>query len=116
MSEEDLVKQIIAIVLAAFLGGSGIAGILFYFARRSLEKKLEEAEKKSAARRAMKIKRFQNEDEWQHANGRVIFWLYNQAMGSDSRDHLKDAFDELQHVEAQKKELDRQALAELEQE
>lgn len=54
------------------------------------------------------------DDELQHANGRLFFWLYKAIITGNHNGDLEKAFERLQEVEQKKKDLDRRIIAEAE--
>lgn len=103
-------------VIGALVGGSGLCGLLFFFLRRYIEKKLGGVEEEEQKRRAARIRRTQIEDELHHAYGRLFFWLYRAVITGNHNGELDDAFQDLQNIEQHKKKLDREIIAEREQE
>jgi len=101
-------------IIGAAVGGSGLVGLLFFFLRRYIEQKLTGAEAEDSRRRELRIQRTQIEDELHHAYGRVLFWVHRYIETNQHNGELQKAFETLQEVEARKKELDRQIIAQAE--
>ena len=110
-------------IISAVVGGSGIVGLLFFFIRRYLEKKIiarenEERvlkEKKDAARQKAvkeKTRRVQLDDELQHCTGRLFFWIHKAVVDGTHNGELDSAWKNYQTAEKNKKDFDRQILAE----
>ena len=110
-------------IFSAVIGGSGIVGLLFFFIRRYLEKKLiarenEEKihkEKREAAKKKAveeKTRRVQLDDELQHCTGRLFFWLHKAVVDGKHNGELDAAWTNYQNAEKEKKDFDRQIIAE----
>lgn len=107
--------ELIWSIIGAVVGGSGLVGLLFYFLRRYIEQRLKTVEDDEDKRKAVRVRRMQIEDELHHAYGRVFFWMYRAIDTGSHNGELKSAFEKLQEVEAKKKALDREIIAESEQ-
>lgn len=103
--------EVISIILSAFIGGSGFAGILMWLLRRYIEKRLEKAEIASVQRRKRRILAAEIEDELQHAYGRMFFWIYHWAKTGRKSAEFDIAFSALEAAEKKKKEFDRHITA-----
>lgn len=103
---------------AAVLGSGGAFGVAVYFARRWVEKRLEQAEKGAETRRSDAAKRYELNDEYEHARGRLLFWIVHGLKKFDpDREYfngeLQKAFEDMEACEKRLKELDRRQLARL---
>jgi len=116
MYTNDFKWLIISAVVSGIIGGSGIAGLFFHFLKRYIERKLQKAEADADSRLQIRIKRMTIDDELQHAYGRLFFWLYKAVVTQNHNGELEKAFEALQEVEQKKKDLDRQIIAEAENE
>ena len=78
---------IVSGIIGTIVGGSGITGMVFFFIRRYIENKLklkedkakaEEQEKKDEQhkRRELAVRRMKVDDELQHCEGRLFFWIH----------------------------------------
>lgn len=105
------INEAIKTMVFAVLGGSGMVGLLFFFLRLYLEKRLNEKESEEDHRKALRIRRMQIEDELHHCYGRVLFWLVRFAQTGHHNGELDNAFAKLEKAEAKKKELDREIIA-----
>lgn len=111
-------NEVFIIVITAVLGSGGVIGLLFWYLRSYIEKKLHEEEQKRDGRQEMRMRRLKIDDELQHAYGRCFFWLH-KAITTEQQDNNKElekAMNKLKEVEDKKKELDREIIAENEQE
>lgn len=104
-------KEILTAVILAVVGGSGIVGILFFFLRRYLEKRLKTNEDKEKRQRDIRIRRMQIEDELHHCYGRLLFWLYRAVTTNTHNGELDAAFANLERAENKKKDLDREIIS-----
>lgn len=127
ISSTDVEYLIISGVIGAVVGGGGITGIVFYFMRRYIENKLnaKDEEKKKietkrlkdeARKKEQRIKRMRVDDELQHCEGRLFFWLHKAIVTGSHNGDLEEAFKAYQSAESEKKELDREIVAENEYE
>ena len=103
--------NLLTTIAAACLGSGGVVGIFFYFFRRYIERRLQKSEQAAEQRRLEKLKRLEIEDEIQHAQGRMFFWLYKAIVTGEHNGDLEEAFDSLQAAEEKQKQLDRKILA-----
>ncbi|MDR1160162.1 MAG: hypothetical protein LBK69_06000 [Syntrophomonadaceae bacterium] len=106
-----MTNNVLQIIIAAVLGGSGIIGIALYFIRRWLEQKLSASEEVRALRTQNRLLRARLEDELHHAQGRVLFWLHRAIVTGTPNGELEEAFNALQTVEGKIKEHDREIVA-----
>ena len=109
------------IVTTIIFGSFGIFALASYFTRRWVEKKIERAENAARERREQARARYRLNDTYMHCVGRVLFWLVHGAKKSDPthayyNGELQSAFDSLVRCENDLKELDRQQLAEINEE
>lgn len=103
--------ELIGIIAGAVLGAGGIVGVFFYFLRRSIEKRLVLAESEAEKRKELSHERAIIEDKLCHAYSRLFFWMYKAIIDGKSNGELKKAFENLETVENQKKDLDRNIIA-----
>lgn len=108
-------REVGIIVGSALIGGSGICGIVVYFVKRFIEKKLEAEEKKSSERSEYLKKKAACEERMQHAESRWIFWVNRWIETGSHNGELREAYDEYQKAEREKKELEREIVASFEQ-
>lgn len=106
------IEEIITIAVSAILGGSGITGVIFVFLRRYIEKALDSRDMAEEKRRENRIRRNAYNDELQHAQGRLLFWLYQAVTKGSHNGELEQAFDNFQTAERKIKEHDRKIIAE----
>lgn len=99
-------------IIGAVIGGSGLVGLMFFFLRRYIEKKLTVSEEEEKKRKALRVRRMRIEDELHHAYGRLFFWLYRAITTGQHNGELKEAFKTLEDAEAKKKDFDREIIAE----
>ena len=103
-------------LVGAVVGGSGLVGLLFFFLRRYIEQKLGAVEAVNRNRLAIRRRRLQIDDELNHAYGRLFFWMHRAIVQGHHNGELEAAFRALEEAEAKKKDLDREIIAEMEQE
>lgn len=104
-------NDILTAVVAFLVGGGGVAGLMVYYLRRYIDKRLEDEETKAAERVEIRKKRMAVDDKLQHAYGRMFFWLHRGVVKPPPGEELEEAFQALNAVEAEKKELDREIIA-----
>lgn len=106
------IEDVVAIIVSAAIGGAGFTGIVFYFLKRYLERRLTAMETAKQKQKDQRLRRLVLQDEIQHATGRVLFWLVRFADTGDHNGELHGSFDVLQEAEGKLKQLDREVLAE----
>ena len=76
--------------------------------------KAEELEKKDEQhkRRELAVRRMKVDDELQHCEGRLFFWIHKAIVTGVHNGDLEAAFDNYQKAEQAKKELDREIIVE----
>lgn len=107
-------SEVATIIISSFVGGAGITGIVFYFIRRRLERMLDRREEEEGRRRENRIKRASYNDALQHAQGRLLFWLYQAVTKGEHNGELVQAFENFQAAEQRIKDHDRSIVAEQE--
>ena len=114
---------IVSGIIGTIVVGSGITGMVFFFIRRYIENKLklkedkakaEELEKKDEQhkRRELAVRRMKVDDELQHCEGGLFFWIHKAIVTGVHNGDLEAAFDNYQKAEQAKKELDREIIVE----
>lgn len=109
-------SEILTIIITSLIGGGGIVGLVFYFVRKYLEQALDKREAEEAKRRENKVKRASYNDALQHAQGRLLFWLYQAIIKGEHNGELEQAFNDFQTAEQKIKDHDRKIVAEQESE
>ncbi len=107
-------SEVVAVIVSSAVGGAGIVGIVFYFIRRHLEQMLDSREAEERKKRESRIKRASYNDALQHAQGRLLFWLYQAIVKEEHNGELEQAFENFQEAEKRIKEHDRHIVAEQE--
>ena len=110
------IEDVLAAVILALAGGSGVVGLAMTYLRRYIDRKLEAGEEEAARRLAHRKRRQQVEDQLHHAYGRCLFWLNHAVTKPPPNGELAEAMENLQKAEEAKKKLDREILAEYEEE
>lgn len=114
-AEATTAKEIVALIVGAIIGGSGLVGLVFFFLRRYIEKRLNGRDEEEQKRRENRMKRMEIDDKLHHAYGRILFWLYRAIITGHHNGELEAAFRSLEAAEAEKKDYDRRIIAESEQ-
>lgn len=109
-------EEIVSIIVSAILGGAGITGTIFIFLRRYIEKAINRREEVEEKRRQNRINRNAYNDELQHAQGRLLFWIYQAVIKGTHNGELDQAFVNFQAAEKKIKDHDRKIVAEQESE
>jgi hypothetical protein len=112
INTHEAVVLILTTVISTIIGGSGIVGIAFYFIRKRMEQKLDSKESEQQKRKAQRIQRIKVEEELQHCEGRLFFWVHKAIVTGQHNGDLEAAFEAYQEAEQAKKDLDREVLAE----
>ena len=110
------IEDVFAAAVLALAGGSGVVGLAMTYLRRYIDRKLEAGEEEAARRLEHRKRRQQVEDQLHHAYGRCIFWLNHAVTKPPPNGELEEAMENLQRAEEAKKNLDREILAEYEEE
>lgn len=110
MSPEDIKT----IIISACVGGAGFVGIIFYFLKRYIDKMLNKKEAEEEKKRKNRINRTAYNDALQHAQGRLLFWLYKAIVNGVHNGELDSAFHDFEKAEKQIKDHDRKIVAEQE--
>lgn len=116
ISTHDILLLIITSVISTVIGGSGITGIVFYFVRKRMEAKLDAKEKEEAKKKQQKMQRRKIDDELQHCEGRLFFWIHKAIVTGAHNGDLESAFEAYQQAETAKKDFDRELIVESEYE
>ncbi len=114
VSGTEIFSEIMKILITSLIGGAGIAGLVVYFVRRRLEKMLDRREAEDSRRRENRIVRAAYNDALQHAQGRLLFWLYQAIIKGEHNGELEQAFENFQEAERKIKDHDRKLVAEQE--
>lgn len=110
------IEEVLAAVVMALVGGSGVVGLAMTYLRRYIDRKLEAGEAEAALRLKHRKRRQQVDDQLHHAYGRCLFWLNHAVTKPPPNGELAAAMEELTKAEEAKKNLDREILAEYEEE
>jgi hypothetical protein len=109
--------QLIAATGVSVIISSGVVTVIMKWL---VENALKEAQAKRKHDREQSEKRYKLDDEWQHNVGRVVFWLHHGVKSYEQAEakgywngELQEAVAEMSATEAKKKELDREQLAEV---
>jgi len=94
-------------IIIAIVGSGGFVGLMFYFLRRFIEKKLEGIED----RRDLQIERSQIDDELHQTYWEFLYWLYRSIITGQHNGELDHAFKTFQKAKAKKQEYDRKVIA-----
>ena len=116
---------IVAAVVGAVFGGSGLTGLLFIYMRRFIDKRLDrreqveadrkvQQEKEDAKRKAQRLQRLTIDAEMEHATGRLFFFVHKAIVTGQHNGDLESAWEEYQAAENRKKALNRQIIVESE--
>ena len=109
-------EEVLGVVMAALVGGSGITGLAVGYVKRYLDRGLEQGEQEAQQRQEHRQRRQEVEDQLHHAYGRCIFWLNHAVTKPPPNGELAQAMEELTQAEEAKKKLDREILAAYEKE
>mgnify|MGYP001228132266 CR=1 FL=1 len=99
ISAEEVRILVVSGVIGAIVGGSGITGLLFYFIRKYIEDKLTGKEAEDKRRKEQRMKRAVVDDELQHCQGRLFFWIHKAIVTGQHNGDLEQAFQDYQIAE-----------------
>lgn len=91
-----------------------LSGIVLYYIRRYIDKKLVNAEAKQQERLKIRKRRSEAEQRRRRAEGRLLFWMHHAIVKPPPNGELEDAWEEFQNAEEAQKEIERAILAEYE--
>lgn len=109
-------EAIVAAIVGAVVGGSGIVGLCFAYIRHFIDKRLAQREAEDEKQCSQKVRRLTIQDEWEHATGRLFFFVHKAIVTGQHNGDLEDAWEKFQQAEAKKKALDREIIVEHEME
>ena len=104
-------RDFLIAVSSAAIGGSGMVGLIFYYIRHYIDKRVAASEADAKQRREMNLRRITIDDKLSHAYGRMFFWLHRAIVTGEHNGDLERAFTDLQAAENEKKNLDREIIA-----
>ena len=105
-------KEIIAAIVGAIVGGSGIVGLCFFYIRHFIDKRLAQREAEDKKQQEQHIRRLTIEDEWKHATGRLFYHIHKYIVTGHHNGDLESAWEKFQEAEEKKKQLDREIVVE----
>lgn len=108
--------ELISAILLALVGSGGILGLAMTYLRRYIDRRLDADEEEARRRLEHKRRRQQVDDQLHHAYGRCLFWLNHAVTKPPPNGELAEAMSQLTRAEEAKKKLDREILAEYEEE
>lgn len=91
-----------------------LSGVVLYYIRRYIDKKLVKAEAKQQERLLVRKRRSEAEQKRRRAEGRLLFWLHHAVTKPPPNGELEDAWRDYQEAEEAQKEIERAILAEYE--
>ncbi len=113
-----MLDSLLLAVIVAVVGSGGFLGIVFYFLRRWIERKIENVERKDKKFREQQARRYQLLEEHREAQGKLLFWIVRalQEMLPVHNINMKDiaeAYENNKETEAALKNFYHEQLAEL---
>lgn len=108
---EAIVNEIFTIILSAALGGAGCVGLVFFFIRYYIEKRIKKNEEAERENRDIRIKKRIIDEEREQATGRLLFWIVRAIQTGTHNGELESAHQRFQEVEQKAKDFDRSLLA-----
>ena len=115
MTGREFWVLVLTAVVSAILGGGGIVGIVFHFVKRYFENKLAAEDRKAAEAKEYRQRKAACEERMTHALGRWVFWMNRWVETGDHNGELREAFEEFERAEKEKKELEREIVVKFEQ-
>jgi len=113
---ERIVWIIVAAILGAIFGGAGFLGIMVYYLKRYIDKKLDAEQLASQKCLEYKARRARIAKDMQHAQGRLFYYFYNIIEANHPiTDNLRVAFKNLQTVEEDLEQLNQEIVLDFEQ-
>jgi flagellar biosynthesis/type III secretory pathway M-ring protein FliF/YscJ len=104
------VQEIVTVVISAVVGGAGFVGLAFWFLRSYIEKRILKNEREEEKRKELSRERKKVDDELQHCEGRLFFWIHKAIVTGVHNGDLEAAFEAYTKAEEQKKQLDRDII------
>lgn len=113
---ENVLALIIGAFLGAVFGGAGLVGTLMHYFKRYVDKKLTLEEEKSEQCIEYKTRKARIDQELQHAQGRLFYWLFRAIKDNHTNvEDLETAFIALKTAEGKKEELEQEIIIEYDQ-
>lgn len=106
-------EAIVGIVISALISAS-VSGLLVYYIRRYIDGKIDGEQQDRAARDERRRKMNAAERKRRQAAGRLMFWLYHAVVKGEHNGELEEAMENYQTAEREQKAIDREILAEIE--
>jgi len=103
-------------IFTTLIGGGGIMGIMFYYLKRYIDKRITAEEKEASERAEIRTRRLTVEHKLRHAYGRVFFWMHKAITKPPHNGELEEAMRLLQDAEAENKALDQEIISKFEKE
>lgn len=103
-------EAVIATIVGAIIGGSGIVGLMFAYMRRFIDKRLDAREQQNARNMEQRIKRLKLEDELSDATGKLMFYFHKAIVTGQHNGDLEEAWTNYQTVRKKKEDFDRSIL------
>lgn len=100
--------------VAGTVASALFSGIVLYYIRRYIDKRLVSAEARQQERTKIRRKRSEAEQRRRRAEGRLLFWMHHALVKPPPNGELESAWEEYQAAEETQKEIERQILAEFE--
>lgn len=91
-----------------------LSGVVLYYIRRYIDKKLVKAEAKQQERLLVRKRRSEAEQRRRRAEGRLLFWMHHALVKPPPNGELEAAWEDYQEAEEAQKEIERAILAEYE--
>jgi len=103
-------------IFTTLIGGGGIMGIMFYYLKRYIDKRITAEEKEASERAEIRTRRLAVEHKLRHAYGSLFFWLHKAVTKPPPNGELEEAMRLLQDAEAENKALDQEIISKFEKE
>lgn len=87
------------------------SGVVLYYIRGYIDKKLTEEEKKQEQIAGVKRERYQLEMQRRQALGRLLFWMHRGVVNPPPNGELEKAMESFNAVEAKQREVEQKLLA-----
>ncbi len=104
-------SDIVSVFLTALLGSGCIFGFFIHYLQKYIDGKIDARKEVEEKKKETKIKRNKIEDEMQHAEGRLFFWIVKAIETGEHNGDLRQAYQNFQSAEQKSKDLDREIIA-----
>lgn len=106
------IDSILSTIVLAVVGGSGFVGLVFFFVRRYIEKKITDHEVCEKRHRDQQFRRLKLQDSMERAKADLFFWVYRAISTGQHNGELEEAWNKYMEIVEEKREFEREIIME----